>query len=268
METKETVDLSQLTAEQIEVLVQQAKEREKAKKQAKQAERETYKQIVDDTVHQSFKPLVGLSKHILNVKKLVFDNFESVVEMKNEIYGTKENQQSHSFASNDGSITIKIGHRVTESFDDTLSAGIEKVKTYMATLAKDQESAALVETIMDLLKKDAKGNLKANRVLELSKLAGRVNNEDFSDGIRIIQESYKPVKSCNFIEVKFKDDHGKEHALPLSISAFGLDDEPEKETESESKPEKQTVFQCDECTFVYCPTPDVCKEHGCQCKHV
>jgi hypothetical protein len=232
METKTTptVDISSLSPEQLKDLLQQAKELEKAKKQAVKAEREMYKQIVDDTVQQSFKPLVGLSKHILNVKKLVFDNFESVMELKNELYGTKDNQQSHTFTSLDNTISIKIGHRVTESFDDTLSAGIEKVKTYMATLAKDQESAALVETIMDLLKKDAKGNLKANRVLELSKLASRVNNEDFSDGIRIIQESYTPVRSCNFIEVKFKDKNGKEHSLPLSISAFGLDDEDEDET--------------------------------------
>ena len=93
----------------------------------------------------------------------------------------------------------------------------------MATLAKDTESAALVETIMDLLKKDAKGNLKASRVLELRKLANRVQNAEFSDGIRIIEESYKPVKSCQFIEVKFKDEHGREHALPLSISAFDIE---------------------------------------------
>ena len=231
METTNTipVNLSQLSAKQIAELKQQLADVEKAKKQAIEVERETYKSIVDDTVQQSFKPLVGLSKHLLNVKKLIFDNFESVVEMKNEIYGTKESQQSHTFTSLDGTISIKIGHRVTESFDDTLSAGIEKVKTYMATLARDTESAALVETIMDLLKKDAKGNLKANRVLELGKLASRVNNDNFSDGIRIIQESYKPVKSCQFIEVKFKDEHGKEHALPLSISAFGLDDEPLKD---------------------------------------
>jgi len=231
METTNTipVNLSQLSAKQIAELKQQLADAEKAKKQAIEVERETYKSIVDDTVQQSFKPLVGLSKHLLNVKKLIFDNFESVVEMKNEIYGTKESQQSHTFTSLDGTISIKIGHRVTESFDDTLSAGIEKVKTYMATLARDTESAALVETIMDLLKKDAKGNLKANRVLELGKLASRVNNDNFSDGIRIIQESYKPVKSCQFIEVKFKDEHGKEHALPLSISAFGLDDEPLKD---------------------------------------
>jgi len=226
------VDLSQLSAKQLTELKQQLDTAEKLKKQAVEAERETYKSIVDDTVQQSFKPLVGLSKHLMNVKKLIFDNFESVVDMKNEIYGTKESQQSHTFTSLDGKISIKIGHRVTESFDDTLSAGIEKVKTYMATLAKDVESAALVETIMDLLKKDAKGNLKANRVLELGKLASRVNNDNFSDGIRIIQESYKPVKSCQFIEVKYKDEHGKEHALPLSISAFGLEDETVKEKDN------------------------------------
>ena len=233
METAQLpVDVSLLTPEQIEALKKQIVNAEKSKKQAIEAERDTYKQIVDDTVQQSFKPLVGLSKHLMNVKKLIFDNFESVVDMKNEIYGTKESQQSHTFTSLDGKISIKIGHRVTESFDDTLSAGIEKVKTYMATLAKDVESAALVETIMDLLKKDAKGNLKANRVLELGKLASRVNNDNFSDGIRIIQESYKPVKSCQFIEVKYKDEHGKEHALPLSISAFGLEDETVKEKDN------------------------------------
>jgi len=168
----------------------------------------------------------------MNVKKIIFDNYESVVEMKNEIYGTKESQQSHTFTSTDGTISIKIGHRVTESFDDTMTAGEMKVKAYIATLAKDDESAATVEALMDLLKKDAKGNMKASRLLELRKWANRVKNEEFSDGIRIIEESYKPVKSCQFIEVKFKDEHGKEHSLPLSISAFGLDDEPVKEKDN------------------------------------
>lgn len=219
---KTKVDLTQLTAADRAQLMEEIKAQERREKEAVKAERETYKAIVDETVQQSFEPLVKLSNHILEVKQFVFDNFQSVLDMKMELYKVKDEQQSHSFSTLEGDVTIKIGHRVTENFDDTLHAGIEKVKTYMATLAKDNESAALVETIMDLLKKDAKGNLKANRVLELRKLANRVQNEEFSDGIRIIEEAYKPVKSCNFIEVKFKDDQGKEHALPLSISAFGL----------------------------------------------
>lgn len=214
------IELSKLTAEERAALKEELETAEAADRERISQERETYKKLVDEAVRDSFTPLVYLSEQILDIKQLVFSNFDSIVAMKAELYGTKEDQQSHTFRSEDGSIVIKIGHRVNENFDDTLSAGIEKVKTYMATLAKDKESAALVETIMELLKKDAKGNLKASRVLELRKLANRVHNAEFSDGIRIIEESYHPVKSCQFIEVRFKDDKGNEKALPLSISAF------------------------------------------------
>lgn len=219
----DTINLNEMTADQRAELKKQLDAQERAEKERVKAEREEYKTMVDETVRESFPQLVELSRNIKDVKNLIFNNFETVVVMKGEIFGIKESQQSHSFTTAEGDITIKIGHRVNENFDDTLGVGIEKVKTYMATLAKDTESAALVETIMDLLKKDAKGNLKASRVLELRKLANRVQNAEFSDGIRIIEESYKPVKSCQFIEVKFKDEHGREHALPLSISAFDIE---------------------------------------------
>lgn len=234
METNQTVDLKQLTPAQKSELLKQLAAEEKAKKQAIAAERETYKTIVDDTVQQSFKPLVGLSKHIQNVKKLVFDNFESVVEMKTDIYGVKGNQQSHTFTSTDGTISIKIGHRVTDNYDDTVSAGVEKVKKYLYRLTDDTKSKR-VERILDLLlRTDKNGNLKPSRVLELVQFANEEQDEELSDGVRIIESSYKPVKSCQFIEVKFKDNHGKEHSLPLSISAFGLEDEPE-ETENKTQ---------------------------------
>ncbi|MDR1370920.1 MAG: DUF3164 family protein [Dysgonamonadaceae bacterium] len=218
----EKIDLSKLSQDDRKALMEQLEAEDKANKERIKAERDNYKTMVNETVRESFVPLMGLSKSILDAKKQVFDNFETIIALKGELFGTKEEQQSHTFTTIDGNISIKLGHRVNDNFDDTLSSGIEKVKAYMATLAKDTESAALVETIMDLLKKDAKGNLKAQRVLELRKLANRVHNAEFSDGIRIIEESYKPVKTCQFIEVKFKDEHGKEHALPLSISAFDL----------------------------------------------
>lgn len=243
------VDLSQLTPAQIDLLKKQLEDAEKQKKQNIAAERETYKTIVDDTVQQSFKPLVGLSKHILNVKKLVFDNFESVVEMKADIYGTKKNQQSHTFTSTDGNISIKIGHRITDNYDDTVSAGVEKVKNYMYRLADDTKSKK-VERILDLLlRTDKNGNLKPSRVLELVQFANEEQDEELSDGVRIIENSYKPLKSCQFIEVKFKDDRGFEHSLPLSISAFGLDDEPVTQEEPElpqtqaEESEQQSAFK-------------------------
>ena len=43
------------------------------------------------------------------------------------------------------------------------------VKEYIKTMAKDENSANLVDTVMSLLAKDRKGALKANKVLELEK---------------------------------------------------------------------------------------------------
>ncbi len=214
------IDLNSLSADDRKALMEELAAEQKKAEELVKTKRDDYKKLVDEMVRESFEPLVTLSQTIKDAKDLVFSNFETVIALKAELFGVKDSQQSHTFTSEDGTISIKMGHRVVENFDDTLSAGIEKVRTYLSTLAKDTESAALVETIMDLLKKDAKGNLKASRVLELRKLANRVQNSEFSDGIRIIEESYKPVKSCQFIEVRFKDDKGREQTLPLSISAF------------------------------------------------
>ena len=68
------------------------------------------------------------------------------------------------------------------------------MKEYLASLAKDENSAALVETVMGLIAKDRKGNLKANKVLELEKLAIKTQDEKFLDGIAIIKAgAFLPV---------------------------------------------------------------------------
>jgi hypothetical protein len=86
-------------------------------------------------------------------------------------------------------------------------------------LAKDKETAALVSIVFNLLKKDAKGNLKGSRVLELQKLTKDFNDEEFTDGVNIIADSYKPVKSVWFIEAALINEDGSKTSIPLSMSS-------------------------------------------------
>lgn len=95
-----------------------------------------------------------------------------------------------------------------------------KVKDYLKTLAKDDNSAELVQVVMGLLAKDRKGALKANKVLELERLAVSSQNADFIDGINIIKAAYRPIPTCQFIQVELKDEEGKSRKLPLSLSAM------------------------------------------------
>ena len=157
---------------------------------------------------------------MLIVKEQTFQNFQSVIDIKNDLFAVKSDRQSDTFTTDDGKISIKIGNRVYEGWDDTVEVGIDKVKAYLKTLAKDEESGMLVETVMRLISKDRKGNLKASRVLELQQLAQRSGNPELIEAIEIIREAYRPVPSVQFIEVKYKDDEGKELSLPLSMSAI------------------------------------------------
>ena len=130
-QTTVPVDLSQLTPEQRKALIAQVKEQEQKEKQAQKAAREDYKQLVNSTVTELFQPLTELSTRILEVKQFVFGELETVKKMKGELFGVKQGQQSDTFSTIDGKISIKLGYRVTDNYDDTLSSGVEKVKNYM-----------------------------------------------------------------------------------------------------------------------------------------
>jgi hypothetical protein len=218
------VKLNELTKEQKESLFAELEAEKKTEAARIAAERDTYKGIVNSTVKEQVEKLRNVSSFMLTAKNGVFDAFETVIAMKSELYGIKDNQQSHTFTTDDGKISITIGHRVNEGWDDTVNAGISKIKTFLQTLAKDDNSAALVETVMRLLSKDRKGNLKASKVLELDKLAAKLGDAEFLDGIKIIKEAYRPSPTCKFIDVSIKNERGVWQSLPLSMSAIELNE--------------------------------------------
>jgi len=212
-----SIDLDQLTPDQEAALLQKLQAKQAAEAANIKAEREVYKETVGKTVAGTIKEMETISSMLSQAKANVFNNFSALLELKKELYGYKEGQQSHSFTNALGQ-TIEVGFRQIDGWDDTVDAGVAKVNEYIESLATSEETAKLVKFIQRLLKKDQKGNLKSSRVLELRNLADEVNNPLFTDGVQIIQEAYKPVRSAYFIEASYKDDTGKKSSVPLSIT--------------------------------------------------
>jgi hypothetical protein len=215
------IDTSKLTAEERKQLLADLQAEETAKQQAQKAEREVYKETVGKTVAETIKEMENISSLLSRAKANVFNNFSALLEMKKELYGYKEGQQSHTFTNALGQ-SIEVGFRQIDGWDDTVEAGIAKVNDYIDSLATNEETAKLVKFIQRLLKKDQKGQLKSNRVLELQNLAEEINSQLFTDGVNIIREAYKPVRSAYFIEASYKDETGKKQAVPLSITNVGF----------------------------------------------
>ena len=129
---------------------------------------------------------------------------------------------ANQFTTSDGKITVALGYRTTDGWDDTVDMGIAKVKEYLRSLASTEEGAKAVDIIMKLLAKDKKGNLKASAMIQLEQEASKIGNPLFIEGVQIIRDSYRPVDSCQFISVSYKDENGVKHTLPLSLASHDI----------------------------------------------
>ena len=201
----------------------EAFQREKARKAAEEkakADREMYKQMVDEEIENSIPVLLGISEEIKESKQKVLDNFKAILAMKSDLFKTKmrNDQRSHTFTNNAGDKRITLGVYVTDGYRDTVEDGIAIVKEYIASLANDEKTQALVNMVFRLLSRDAKGTLKASRIVQLRKAAEDTGDARLMEGVRIIEESYQPEVSKQFIRAEMKDRNGMWRPIPLGMT--------------------------------------------------
>lgn len=192
-------------------------DRQAAKKRAKQ-DRELYKQMVDDEVNNSLPILQELSADIKTIKQTVLDNFKSVLAMKAELFKTRTEQRTHTFTNSEGDKRIILGQYTTDGYRDTVEDGIAIVKEYISSLAADEKTQALVNMVFRLLSRDQKGTLKASRIVQLRKIADEIGNDRFLEGVRIIEESYQPEISKQFIRAEVKDENDQWRPISLGMT--------------------------------------------------
>ena len=214
------MDITKLTAEQRAELKAQLEAEERAEKQKRQDDIDAYKQSVDEFVRTTFDRLKRVSELMREEKNTAFTAADTIIALKDELYDTKTDRHSNSFTSSDGMVSITLGRRTNDGWDDTVNVGVQKVHDFFKSMARDEEMAALTEMVMSLLARDKKGNLKASRVLQLREVARKSGYSDLMEAVDIIQQAYKPVESVEFISVQYKDENGVKQTLPLSLASM------------------------------------------------
>lgn len=215
---------------------------EKAKKEAaeqRRQARENYTALVDDELDTTLPMLLELHEHIKAVKRGVFGNFQTVLDMKAEVVGFKEDGQfSHTFTNTDSTKRVTLGVNTVDGWSDLAETGIAMVRKYLESLATDDKTKALVATILRLMAKDRQGNLNASKVLQLQKLAEKVQDEQFSEGVRIIRESYQPTETRYYIRAQYRDRGTNAwRNIPLSITDVDMKEEGEEVPEQQTAPD-------------------------------
>lgn len=218
METvKQTVEMTAEERQQFEAFKEEQAAK-RAKEQAKR-DREAYKELVDEAIESAIPDLQSVSDCIKTVKQGVLEDFRRVIDMKSEVLKLKKDgQRTDTFTNTAGDKRIIIGVYTTDGYRDTVEDGIAIVKEYIEGLASDSKTRALVKMVLRLLARDAKGTLKASRIVQLRKLAEESGNERFIEGVQIIEEAYQPAISKQFIRAEVKDGNGAWVSIPLGMT--------------------------------------------------
>lgn len=213
------IDLNELTPEQRKKLQEELRQQEKAEKEQRDREIDSYKQMVSDAVVSCFPRLQSISGQLATAKAEIRQMFKAALDLKAELYDVKDGQRSHTFMSQDGRFRIKMGYYVTDNYDDTAEAGVSMVKEHLDELsATSSQAAQAVALARELLARDQDGNPKMSRVVRLRKLAKESGCEKFIRGVEIILDAYQPVRSKEFVQAQCKDNTGAWINIPLGIT--------------------------------------------------
>nr|DAV86059.1 MAG TPA: Protein of unknown function (DUF3164) [Caudoviricetes sp.] len=216
-EEKKVVEMSNEEMKQFEAFKAKQAE-ENAKVKAKQ-DRDAYRDLVDETIERTVPSLMCLSQGIKETKQSVLDDFKNVIDMKADVLKLKKDgQRSDTFTNSKGDKRITVGVYTTDGYRDTVEDGIAIVKEYIEGLASDAKTQSLVKMVLRLLARDAKGTLKASRVVQLRKIAEEAGNERFMEGVQIIEEAYQPAISKQFIRAEVKNENGAWVCIPLGMT--------------------------------------------------
>ena len=199
---------------------------EKAKREAEEKhaqEVKTYKELVDEAVNLTVPEAQDISRILEQKKAAIFERFHSIISMKDELFSgsskAKDGRFTDTFTNKDSTARVTLGFNTNDAYDDTYTAGVEKVKEYIQSLASDDKSRQLAEMVNTLLMERSKaGQLKAQNVLRLESMANEIGDPTFIEGMRIIRDAYRPDRTKQFVKVEVKDESGKFQTVSLNMT--------------------------------------------------
>ena len=199
---------------------------EKAKREAEERhaqEVKIYKQLVNEAVNDTVPEAQDVSRILEQRKAGIFERFHSIIAMKDELFSgsskAKDGRFTDTFTNEDGTARVTLGYNTNDAYDDTYTAGVDKVKEYIQSRASDDKSRQLAEMVNTLLMERSKaGQLKAQNVLRLESMANEIGDPTFIEGMKIIRDAYRPDRTKQFVKVEVKDESGKFQTVSLNMT--------------------------------------------------
>ncbi|WP_298307195.1 hypothetical protein [Flavobacterium sp.] len=198
------IDITKMSPDQKKEFLKQLKKEEKAEREKKQGDVDTLKTLSSNFLAEHIDTLVQRQQQLEELVGVIFNNFDTILKLKADIYGLKRlEQDSHTITNADGSESITIGHNVTIIFDGTETAGVQKIMNYLTAISgkeDDEDMKKMSETVKLLLKPSLKTNmLNPAKIIQLNAMRATYNSPEFDEGMDIIQAAQIRQKGSSYV---------------------------------------------------------------------
>ena len=120
------MDIRNLTKEEREELKAQLEAEEKAEKARVENEREEYKRLVDASVRSAVGKLQKLSDEMMRVKREVFEEFDTLIRMKNELFRVKLDRKME---AKQYLLSLQQNYQADDDIAGMIESRLEKLKS-------------------------------------------------------------------------------------------------------------------------------------------
>ncbi|OOS08071.1 Protein of unknown function [Moraxella cuniculi DSM 21768] len=171
----------------------------------------------DETVNKLVNHAKALQTHIMSIKDIVFDEFNSFLQISAQEYdtvlgGKKGNVSITSF---DGKYKVQIAISDNLVFDERLQVAKSLIDECLRDWTADSNDN--VKAIIDnAFAVDKEGKINIRRVLSLRSL--NIVDEKWQKAMQAISDATQVISSKEYIRFYERDEHGKYNQISLDFA--------------------------------------------------
>lgn len=235
METKQkkqTVDLSQLSEEELEKALKarkekKRKEREKKKEEYEAKRDELVKRLVDDAMH--------IHTIMKEFKRDAIEELENFREVARE-YGDIKRHSKGGFSLRHRESGAKVTYeRNTKSeYDERADQAAELIREFLKDTVKKRYQEAY-ELISSLLAKNKAGDFNPSQIVKLIAMKDKFSDERWQKAIELFEECHNTILISMNVSFSQKNEMGKDINIPLTFASMDVKTEVHEKEEKEEK---------------------------------
>lgn len=218
MTTKnQNIDLSSLSAEQLE---QALKEKKRLETEKRNRMKQQYEANRDELVNQLVSTAKILHEELKKFKKECHDKFEDFRQTAQEYGDIRSNSKGgFSLRTADGNLMARLERNVIHEFDERADLALNLIKEFMESTIKKRD-IKVYKMISKLIERNKSGDLKPERVAAFLQIRNNFDDIRWVKAMTLLEESYREREVAWNVAFYRKDKLGKDQPIILTFSSL------------------------------------------------